>query len=148
MYNAKNNLEYLLKDATDCTPTEEENKFLDSLPEFVADFERAMDDDINTADAIGVIFDLVREVNIEVKTGQSAVTIRRALDTLLKLTDILGLLSKQKGKLEEEIEELIIKREQARKDKNWALADSIRDVLKEQDIVLEDTPQGVRWKRI
>ena len=148
LYNAKNNLEYLLKDATDCTPTEEENKFLDSLPEFVADFERAMDDDINTADAIGVIFDLVREVNIEVKTGQSAVTIRRALDTLLKLTDILGLLSKQKGKLEEEIEELIIKREQARKDKNWALADSIRDVLKEQDIVLEDTPQGVRWKRI
>ncbi|NLB42740.1 MAG: class I tRNA ligase family protein, partial [Clostridiales bacterium] len=148
LYNAKNNLEYLLKDATDCTPTEEENKFLVSLPEFVADFERAMDDDINTADAIGVIFDLVREVNIEVKTGQSAVTIRRALDTLLKLTDILGLLSKQKGKLEEEIEELIIKREQARKDKNWALADSIRDVLKEQDIVLEDTPQGVRWKRI
>ncbi len=148
LYNAKNNLEYLLKDGTDSSPTEEDNEFLDSLSEFVVDFERAMDDDINTADAIGVIFDLVREVNIEVKTGQSAVTIRRALDTLLKLTDILGLLSKQKGKLEEEIEELIIKREQARKDKNWALADSIRDVLKEQDIVLEDTPQGVRWKRI
>jgi cysteinyl-tRNA synthetase len=118
------------------------------LPEFVADFERAMDDDINTADAIGVIFDLVRVINTEVKAGQSAETISSALDTLLNLTDILGLLSKKKGKLDEEIETLISEREQARKDKNWALADKIRDELKNQGIVLEDTPQGVRWKRM
>ncbi len=147
LYNAKNNLEYLLKDAADHPATEEENKFLDSLPEYIKDFERAMDDDINTADAIGVIFDLVREINTEVKAGQSAEMIRRALETLLKLTDILGLLSKQKGRLDGEIEDLIIKREQARKDKNWALADKIRDELKDQGIVLEDTPQGARWKR-
>jgi cysteinyl-tRNA synthetase len=148
LYNAKNNLEYLLKDAPDRPATEDEAKFLNSLPEFVADFERAMDDDINTADAIGVIFDLVRVINTEVKAGQSAETISSALDTLLNLTDILGLLSKKKGKLDEEIETLISEREQARKDKNWALADKIRDELKNQGIVLEDTPQGVRWKRM
>ncbi|NLC44807.1 MAG: cysteine--tRNA ligase, partial [Clostridiales bacterium] len=104
LYNAKNNLEYLLKDGTDSSPNEEDNEFLDSLSEFIVDFERAMDDDINTADAIGVIFDLVREINTEVKEGQSVKNIQGALDTLLKLTDILGLLNKQKGKLDEEIE--------------------------------------------
>ena len=148
LYNAKNNLEYLLKDAADRPASPEETRFLDKLPQFTADFERAMEDDINTADATGVIFDLVREINTEVTPGQSAGTIRSALDTLINLTGILGLLSKKKGKLDEEIEALIADRQQARKDKNWALADQIRDDLKEQGIILEDTPQGVRWKRV
>jgi cysteinyl-tRNA synthetase len=148
LYNAKNNLEYLLEDAPVRPVDEAEKQLLDQLPEFVEEFERAMDDDINTADAVGVIFDLVREINTHITGGQSAETIRAALDTLKSLTGILGLLTKKRGKLDSEIEELIEKREQARKDKNWALADSIRDELKEQGIILEDTPQGVRWKRM
>jgi cysteinyl-tRNA synthetase len=127
---------------------QQKNNFWKSCPEFTAEFEQAMEDDINTADAIGVIFDLVREINTHITGGQSAETIRAALDTLTSLTGILGLLRSKRGNLDAEIEELIEKREQARKEKNWALADSIRDELKKQGIVLEDTPQGVRWKRV
>jgi len=148
LYNAKNNLEYMLENAPERPADEKEKQFLDKLLQYVKDFEEAMEDDINTADAVGVIFDLVREINTHITGGQSAETIRSALETLTKLTGILGLLNKQKGKLDSEIEELIEKREQARKEKNWALADKIRDELKEQGIILEDTPQGVRWKRI
>lgn len=149
LYNAKHNLEYLLESAPDRPADEEEKQFLDKLPRFVKDFEEAMEDDINTADAVGVIFDLVREINTSIKGGQAAETIRAALYTLTKLTDILGLLAKDtRQKLDSEIEALIEKREQARKEKNWALADKIRDELKEQGIILEDTPQGVRWKRV
>ncbi|HHT64885.1 MAG TPA: cysteine--tRNA ligase [Clostridiales bacterium] len=148
LYNAKNNLETLLEDAPDRPAEAAEKQFLEKLPRFTAEFEQAMEDDINTADAIGVIFDLVREINTHFTGGQSAETIRAALDTLTSLTGILGLLKKQKGNLDAEIEELIEKREQARAEKNWALADSIRDELKKQGIVLEDTPQGVRWKRV
>jgi cysteinyl-tRNA synthetase len=149
LYNAKHNLEYLLESAPDRPADEEEKQFLDKLPRFVKDFEEAMEDDINTADAVGVIFDLVREINTSIKGGQAAETIRAALDTLTKLTGILGLLAKDtRQKLDSEIEALIEKREQARKEKNWALADKIRDELKEQGIILEDTPQGVRWKRV
>ena len=70
-----------------------------------------------------------------------------AREELIRLTDILGLMTKKKGKLDGEVEDLIRQRQKAREDKNWALADRIRDDLKEQGIVLEDTPQGVRWKR-
>ncbi|MDD2504395.1 MAG: class I tRNA ligase family protein, partial [Clostridia bacterium] len=148
LYNAKNNLEYLLKEVENKPASAEDREFLDKLPAYTEDFERAMDDDINTADAMGVIFDLVREINSEITADQSADTIRCALEELLKLTNIFGLLSKQKGNLDEEIEALIAEREQARKDKNWELADKIRDDLKAQGIVLEDTPTGVKWKSL
>lgn len=148
LYNAKNNLEHLLKDALDQPCSREDQQFLDLLPKYTTDFENAMDDDINTADAIGVIFDLVREINTYVKAGQPKSVVQAALDQLTKLTGILGLLTRKKGSLDEEIEALIEQRQQARKDKNWALADKIRDDLKDQGILLEDTPQGVRWKRI
>ncbi len=148
LYNTKNNLEHLLKDALDQPCSEEDQQFLDLLPKYTTDFENAMDDDINTADAIGVIFDLVREINTYVKAGQPKAVVQAALDQLTKLTGILGLLTRKKGSLDEEIEALIEQRQQARKDKNWALADKIRDDLKDQGILLEDTPQGVRWKRI
>ena len=148
LYNARNNLEHLLKDAPERPVTEEEQRLLDKLPEYIAGFENAMDDDINTADALGVLFELVREINSTVKPDYSAEVIRAALDTLKKLAGILGLLGKQLGSLDDEIEALIEKRQQARKEKNWALADKIRDDLKQRGIVLEDTPQGVRWKRL
>jgi cysteinyl-tRNA synthetase len=147
LYNARNNLEHLLKAASDEPVSEENQQFIEKLSRYTVDFENAMDDDINTADAVGVIFDLVREINTYVQAGQPKKVIQAALDELTKLTGILGLLTKRMGKLDEEIEALIEQRQQARKEKNWALADKIRDELKEQGIVLEDTPQGVRWKR-
>ena len=111
----------------------------------------AMDDDFNTADAISVIFELVREANTLVSSGTMA---RREAERYLslfdELTGVLGLLYAEKDadtELAEEVEALIAARQAARKAKNWAEADRIRDKLKEMGIILEDTPQGVRWRR-
>jgi cysteinyl-tRNA synthetase len=121
------------------------------LASYRARYIEAMDDDFNTADAISVIFELVREANTLVSSG--AMT-RRAAEKVLalfdELTGVLGLLYAEKDedtKLAEEVEALIAARQAARKEKNWAEADRIRDKLKEMGIILEDTPQGVRWKR-
>lgn len=108
-----------------------------------------MDDDFNTADAISVIFDLIRDVNTNITIESSKELVKYALDLIRELGSPLGILQKStKASLEEEIERLIQERQKARKEKDWALADKIRDDLKERGIVLEDTPQGVRWKQI
>ncbi|HHT17114.1 MAG TPA: cysteine--tRNA ligase [Papillibacter sp.] len=123
----------------------------EKLAVYRARYIEAMDDDFNTADAISVIFELVREANTLVSSGTMT---RRQAETYLavfdELTGVLGLLygeGDEDAKLAEEVEALIAARQAARKEKNWAEADRIRDTLKEMGIVLEDTPQGVRWKR-
>ncbi|HPT78415.1 MAG TPA: cysteine--tRNA ligase [Candidatus Atribacteria bacterium] len=144
LYNAKDNLEYLLDHAQDGEIKAEDKDFIDSLPGYKARFEAAMEDDINTADAIGVIFDMVRDINTYASADRPKAALKAALDMLVELTGVLGLLNKKKAGLDKEIEALIEKRQQARKEKNWALADQIRDELKERGIILEDTPQGVK----
>lgn len=110
-------------------------------------FITAMDDDLNTADAISVIFELVKEINTSL-AEMNENSKKNALALITELCDVLGI-SKEKEEtlLDSDIEELIEKRNNARKEKNFALADEIRDSLKEMGIVLEDTPQGVKWKR-
>ena len=108
-----------------------------------------MDDDLNTADALAVLFDLVREINanINMKTNISKSTVQFAIDLFDELADVLGLVyNKEENSLNDEIEKLIEQRQQARKDKDWATADKIRDELKSKNVVLEDTPQGVTWR--
>ena len=108
-----------------------------------------MDDDFNTADAISVLFDLIRDTNSNVTINSSKELCEKALSLIRELGAPLGILQKTtKGNLEEEIEALIAERQQARKDKNFALADKIRDELKAKGIELLDTPQGVRWKKV
>ena len=108
-----------------------------------------MDDDFNTADAISVLFDLIRDINSNVGINSSKELCEKALELIRELGSPLGILQKTtKGNLEEEIEALIAERQQARKDRNFALADKIRDELKAKGIELLDTPQGVRWKKI
>ena len=108
-----------------------------------------MDDDINTAGAIGVLFDIVKLINI--KTADKPLPkdeLSYAYDKLCTLADVLGLLSKQKQtSLDKEVEDLIRQRSEARKAKNFALADEIRDKLTAMDIVLEDTREGVKWHK-
>ncbi|MCR4689893.1 MAG: cysteine--tRNA ligase [Lachnospiraceae bacterium] len=121
---------------------------LKKAAEYVAGFEKAMEDDCNTADAISAVFELVKFINNELKEERDASYLQSLYDILVKLTDVLGLIMEEKEEiLDEEIEDLISQRQQARKDKNFARADEIRDLLKEKGIILEDTREGVKWKR-
>ena len=108
-----------------------------------------MDDDLNTADAIATVFDLVRDINTKVITANANKADCEAAASMFdELCGVLGLVyNRKKESLDSEVEELIEKRTQARKDKNWAEADKIRDELKAMGIVLEDTAQGVKWHR-
>lgn len=117
------------------------------VEELVKKYEEAMEDDFNTADAISAIFELVKLANTTVKDGSKAYA-GLLLDTIEKLCDILGIITEQKEEmLDEEIESLIAERQAARKAKNFARADEIRNLLLEKGIILEDTRAGVRWKR-
>ena len=111
-------------------------------------FDDAMDDDFNTADAISVVFELVRLANSNVNENSTKAFVQSLLDELLELGDILGLVFETKEEiLDEEIEKLIEERQVARKERNFQRADEIRAELLEKGIVLEDTREGVKWKR-
>jgi cysteinyl-tRNA synthetase len=148
LYTGKNNLEYLIENAEDKVPTEDEEKWLENLKLYKDRFNEAVDDDFNTADGIAVIFDLVREINTNMDEKTVKQTLQEAYNLFMELTSVLGLLSKKEGILEKDIEKLIEKRQKARKEKNFELSDKIRDDLKEKGIILEDTPQGVKWRRM
>ncbi len=127
---------------------EEEKQLLESQKEFTAKFETAMDDDFNTADAISVIFEFVKFINIEAKEDSSKELLESFQKTLNNLAEVLGIILEQKEEiLDEEIEKLIAERQAARKEKNFARADEIRDILWEKGIILKDTREGVQWKR-
>jgi len=106
-----------------------------------------MDDDLNTADAITVMFELAKDINTNITNTPSKKLAEESLKIFMELANVLGLLYvDEKTSLDDEIEALIAQRNEARKNKDWATADKIRDELKARHIVLEDTPQGVKWK--
>ena len=142
------NLNFLLEKAQTQEPSASEEKALLQAKDFVTKFDEAMDDDFNTADAISAIFELVKFANTSVGEGASAAFIRALKDEIVELMDICGLTAeRQQEMLDEEIESLIQERQDARKAKNFARADEIRDLLAGRGIVLEDTREGVKWKR-
>ncbi len=149
IYNAIGNLENLIDEVSREEMNEEEKAYLESLNKYKEKYIEKMDDDFNTADAITAIFDLIKDTNTNITIDSSKELAQKALELTRELGAPLGMFQKStKGNLEEEIEALIAKRQQARKDRDFALADKIRDELKDRGIVLEDTPQGVRWKMI
>lgn len=142
--NAKSNLEHLIETG-EGEMTEAEAAVFAKYDEYRIAFKTAMDDDLNTADAITAIFELVTEINTAVKDGASKEFAQKSLDTLLELTHVLGLLeAEEDNAVGEEIQKLVDERQQARAEKNFARADEIRDILKEKGYVLKDTPQGVQ----
>ena len=149
LYNEIGNLENLISEVKNEKMTGEEVKYIESLDAYRQRYIEKMDDDFNTADAISVLFDLIRDINSNVGINSSKELCEKALELIRELGLPLGILQKTtKGTLEEEVEALIAERQQARKDRNFALADKIRDELKARGIELLDTPQGVRWKKV
>ena len=129
--------------------SKEETEHFANIEVLVKKFEDAMEDDFNTADAIAAIFELVKYVNTN-KTDELSGKAAKALYEILKqLCDILGIIIEKKEELlDADIEALIEERKQARKAKNFARADEIRKELADKGIILEDTRQGVTWKRV
>ena len=145
---AVSNLKHILGAATVETLTEEEKALNENIQEFVFGFEAAMEDDFNTADAIASVFELVKFANTTATSGNSKEFLQGLYDKIVTLTDILGLIvEKEEELLAEDIEALIEERQAARKAKNFQRADEIRNELLEKGIILEDTREGVKWKR-
>ena len=149
LYNLKFRLEQIISEKKD-DASENDPEWQSALDKYRTAFIAKMDDDLNTADALSVIFDLVREINTSINDDFSSSKAKAALNMLTELTGVLGLLKRRTNdtSIDSEIEELIAQRQAARKNKNWAEADRIRDLLKSKGIILEDTKDGVHWKKI
>ncbi len=143
LYTCRENLDFALKNAADGGEAPE------FLEKYKAEFIAAMEDDLNTADAIGVLFQLVRDINTMIAEAPAKVAVDAAIKSFDELVWVLGLVYNRKtDDLDSEVEALIAERTAARKAKDFKTADAIRDKLKEMGIQLEDTPQGVKWSRI
>lgn len=146
--NAVENLKFLAGNASQETLTESEAETQKALAEYEKKFDDAMDDDFNTADAISAIFELVKFANTNVTENSSKALAEVAKDKIVELSDILGLIVERKEEmLDADIEALIEERQAARKAKNFARADEIRDILSGKGIILKDTREGVKWER-
>lgn len=149
LYNAKERAQFIINNLQDSKMTEEEAKLQEELAGFRQKFIDAMDDDVNTADAVSVIFELAKFMNSNITEKSSKEFAEKVIAEFNELTGVLNIVSKDKKEdiLDEEIEQLIAQRTEAKKNKNFQLADEIRQQLLDKGIILEDTRQGVKWKR-
>ncbi|MBQ6846789.1 MAG: cysteine--tRNA ligase, partial [Oscillospiraceae bacterium] len=148
LHNADNNLDFIMKNGDDAALDDAQKEILAGFDKYREKFIDAMDDDINTADAIAAIFELVRDVNTALTANGTKAFAKECKDRIHELCDVLGLIREaEEENLDAEVEAMIEKRQAARKEKNFAEADRIRDELKAMGIVLEDTPQGVKWHK-
>jgi cysteinyl-tRNA synthetase len=149
--NCAENLRFLLEKAAGDTLTEAETALLTQADAFRTQFETAMDDDFNTADGISAVFELVKWINSNVSENSSAAFLNKLNDELQTLTDVFGLILVRDKSLDDDlaayVEEQIAARQAARKARDFAKADAIRDELKARGIILEDTREGVKWKK-
>ncbi len=149
LYNAKERVEFIISKLNDNAENADELKLEEELNSFRQRFIEAMDDDLNTADALSIIFELARFMNSNVNENATKEFANKVLGEFNELTGVLNVVNKkhEEDMLDEEIEALIQKRTDAKKNKDFKLADEIRNELLEKGIVLEDTRQGVKWRR-
>ena len=147
LYTARDNWTFLLDHAPERELNEAEQALIAKGREAVAKFDEAMDDDLNTADAIGAIFELVKEGNLAITADTARATIKSTLSTLKEMTDVLGILARENDAIPDDIKALVEQRKQARAEKNWAESDRLRDEITARGFVLEDTPKGAKVRR-
>ena len=147
LYTARDNWTFLLDHAPERELNEAEQALIANGREAVAKFDEAMDDDLNTADAIGAIFELVKEGNLAITADTARAAIKSTLSTLKEMTDVLGILARENDAIPDDIKALVEQRKQARAEKNWAESDRLRDEITARGFVLEDTPKGAKVRR-
>lgn len=147
IYTARDHLRFSEKNGEDRPVNEEESAFIDRIASYEKRFDDAMDDDLNTADALGAVFELVKDANITVGEKTSKAAAKAALKSLNDLCGVLGFLTKEENEIPTEIQEMIQEREEARKNRNWSRSDELRDALKEAGYIVEDTKQGQKVRK-
>ena len=147
LYTARDNMKHLLASAKDQPLTQEETDFLGRVKADEKRFDDAMDDDLNTADALGALFELVKDANVSLNAGSSKAAVEGALGSLKALCDVLGILQKEEDALPEDIQRMVDERAQARKNKDWKRSDELRDAIKAAGYILEDSREGQKVRR-
>ena len=147
LYTARDNLKHLLTSAPDKPLTEAESAFVGRLKEYEHRFDAAMDDDLNTADAIGAIFELVKDANVTLSAESARGAVEAALASLKALCDVLGLVQREEDALPEEIQRMADERAAARKAKDWKRSDELRDAIKAAGYILEDSREGQKIRK-
>ncbi len=147
MYTARDNWTFMLDHAPERELNESEQALIAKGREAVNKFDESMDDDLNTADAIGAIFELVKEGNLAITADTAREAIKSTLNTLKEMTDVLGILTRENDNIPDDIKALVEQRKQARAEKNWAESDRLRDEITARGFVLEDTPKGAKVRR-
>ena len=147
LYTARKSLLFQIENGEDRPVNDSEKEFIERLKDYEKRFDDAMDDDMNTADALGAIFELVKDANVTIVQGASREAAKAALKSLEDICDILGILSKKEEALPEEIADLVRQRAEARKNKDWAKSDELRDMIVRAGYILEDTKQGQKVRK-
>ena len=147
LYTARDHLAFLMDKAQDKPLSADDEAFIQGAKDCLARFDAAMADDLNSAEAMGALFELVYNVNTSLNESSARASVQAAWDSLHEATDLLGLLKKKQGELPEEVRQLADARVQARKDKNWAQSDALRQQLIELGYVVEDTAQGQKVRK-
>ena len=147
LYTARNSLKFQIENGEDRPLNADEEAFVERLKTYEKRFDEAMDDDMNTADALGAIFELVKDANVTIQQGSSIEAAKAALNSLEAICDVLGLLSRKEDELPEEIAALVKERAEARKNKDWTRSDELRNQIVSAGYILEDTKQGQKVRK-
>ena len=147
LYTARDNLVFQRENGDDRPMNEVETAFAARLKDYEARFDAAMDDDMNTADALGAIFEMVKDANVVIKAGSSKEAAGKALESLQAVCGVLGILTKSQDDLTDEVRKMVAERAEARKNKDWKRSDELRDAIRAAGYILEDTKQGQKVRK-